>query len=88
MCFRFLKKNLKKKKLEKYSPSLSPILSINGIHISEFERDLYDNRDYERNPLMESLSGSLSPENKFPLIYQIGIYDSESDISSISCSSD
>ena len=93
MCLKFFKnkikkKFLKKKKSETYlkiSPDLSPLLSINGVKISNIERNIYENRDYERNPLMETLSGSLSPPKDYPSIYQIGEYEDESDIT---CSDD
>jgi hypothetical protein len=68
MCLKFFKnkfkKKIKKKKSESYlkASGSSPILSINGISITNrLERNIYDNRDYETNPLMESLSVSLSP---------------------------
>ena len=100
MCLKFfknkIKKKLKKKKIKKKrsetylknsSPDLSPLLSINGVKISSIERNIYDNRDYEKNPLltMETLSGSLSPPKDYPSIYQIGEYEDESDIT---CSDD
>jgi hypothetical protein len=72
MCLKFFKKKFKKKikkkkikkKSESYlkaSPPSSPILSINGISINRFEKDIYNNRNFETNPLMELLSDSLSP---------------------------
>ena len=96
MCLKFFKKKFKKKIFKKKiknrkisesesylknSPNISPILSINRINI---ERNILSySRDYERNPLMETLSGSLSPPKNQPLIYQIGNYDSD-----ITCSDD
>lgn len=90
MCLKFFKNKIKKKRSETYlknSPDrdLSPLLSINGVKISNIERNIYDNRDYERNPLMETLSGSLSPPRDYPSIYQIGKCDEDSDIT---CSDD
>ena len=96
MCLKFFKKKfkkkLKKKKSETYlknSPDNSPLISINGEPIiSNIEKDLYNNRDYEQNPLMESLSNSLSPPHytntNYPIIYKIGNYDEED----ITCSDD
>ena len=97
MCLKFFKKKLKKKKIKnrkrsetylKNSPDLSPLLSINGIKISDIERNIYENRDFEKNPLlaMETLSGSLSPPKDYPLIYQIG--ECNEDSSDITCSDD
>jgi hypothetical protein len=80
---KFKKKKIKKKRSETYlknSPDLSPLLSINGVKISNIERNIYENRDYEKNPLltMETLSGSLSPPKDYPSIYRIGDCDEDS----------
>jgi len=95
MCLKFFKKKFKKKNLKKRkikkkkslsstylknSPDTSPLISINGVKISDIERNIYENRDFERNPLltMETLSGSLSPPKNYPSIYQIGDCDTDS----------
>ena len=87
MCLKFFKNKIKNRKTSKRSetylkksPELSPLLSINGVKISNIERNIYDNQDYEKNPLliMETLSGSLSPPKDYSSIYRIGDCDEDS----------
>lgn len=78
----FLKKRkMIKVKSESYlerSHSISPILSKNGILY-------YEDRNYETNPLMETLSGSLSPPS---LNYSLSIFEIGEEESDISLSDD
>tara|TARA_B110001454_G_scaffold218932_1_gene248648 strand:- start:9693 stop:9974 length:282 start_codon:yes stop_codon:yes gene_type:complete len=76
----FLKKRkMIKVKSESYlERSLSPILSKNGILY-------YEDRNYETNPLMETLSGSLSPPS---LNYSLSIFEIGEEESDISLSDD
>ena len=72
----FKKKKIKKIKSESYLER-SPILSKNGILY-------YEDRNYETNPLMETLSGSLSPPpslNYSQSIFEIGEEDSDISLS-------